>query len=151
VRHEIESEHSGRTRLTHVERGAFRFAITVSPCDDPQTATIQPLAVPNMPGRKRTLPYVGVGSSYRPGPTDAELRRQRRRGPKLKFSKSSASLAGWSETTTPMGESPFAGSTIKSHKPSLINRTCSLPQLPSLTATLKEAHTIPKQAMSMEF
>lgn len=69
VRFEVE-EHNGRTRLTSVTRGSYRFAITVNPFFQPDSATVQPVVRPRSPGhppaRTRRLPYVGVGIPARP-------------------------------------------------------------------------------------
>lgn len=64
VRHEIE-ESGGQSRLVAVERGTFRFIITVSPFFQPSHASVQLLVRPRSPGRPpprtRRLPYVGTG------------------------------------------------------------------------------------------
>merc|ERR1712007_92940 len=67
ARHESE-EHSGRTCLTNVERGMFRFMITVSPFFQPAYATVLPVRPPSpgrLPPRKRQLPNVGTGNCPR--------------------------------------------------------------------------------------
>lgn len=116
VCHIIE-ERGGRTRLESVQPGVFRFAITVSPFYQPASATVLPLVQPRSPGRppprRRNLPYVGTGSAgsalrrsasqigaaspiavaaMMNVATGAELRQHKRRGPRLKFSRSSATL-----------------------------------------------------------
>lgn len=77
VRHEVKG-----TRLTHVEKGVYRFAITVSPFYQPTDATVHPLLQPTSPGRlphrKRQLPYVGAGRK-------ALACQQPRRYPRAKF------------------------------------------------------------------
>lgn len=64
VKHEM-AESGGRSKLVLVERGVFRFAITVSPFFHPNYATIKVLVRNRSPGhpppRARKLPYVGPG------------------------------------------------------------------------------------------
>eukprot|EP00440_Ansanella_granifera_P008506 gb/GFBE01009213.1/.p1 GENE.gb/GFBE01009213.1/~~gb/GFBE01009213.1/.p1 ORF type:complete len:420 (+),score=60.50 gb/GFBE01009213.1/:1-1260(+) len=153
ARHEIEDA-GGKTKLVAVERGAFRFSITVNPYFQPSAATVQPLLRPRSPGRpaprKKQLPYVGTGTPNKrdvhmssPGKAGdmRRLTQERRRAPKLKFSKSAAQLP------VPISNllSPLAGSITKElgdaesergSKPGTAQRnqsgTASAPQLPSL-------------------
>lgn len=64
VKHEIV-ESGGTSKLVLVERGAFRFAITVSPFFNPTYATVKVLVRCRSPGhpprRCRRLPYEGTG------------------------------------------------------------------------------------------
>lgn len=63
VKHEI-IDSGGRSRLVLVERGVFRFAITVSPFFHPTHATLKVLARNDRhqaAHRGRRLPYVGTG------------------------------------------------------------------------------------------
>lgn len=70
VCHTIE-ERGGRTKLESVDKGNFRFAITVSPFFEPATATVQALVQPRSPGRppprRRQMPYVGTGAAPKRG------------------------------------------------------------------------------------
>jgi hypothetical protein len=66
VRYEMEEATPGHSRPISVERGAWRFAITVYPFFQPTGVTILPIGStgkPSAPGkmapRKRQLPYVG--------------------------------------------------------------------------------------------
>jgi hypothetical protein len=103
VKHEIV-ESGGRSKLAHVERGTFRFAITVSPFFLPNYATIKVLVRCRSPGhpppRARKLPYVGPGGTSKPiggnakrstcstGAAATPLRQRRKGGPRLKGSSS---------------------------------------------------------------
>jgi len=106
ARHEIEDV-GGKTKLVGVEKGNFRFSITVSPYFQPTACTVQPMVRPRSPPRpqprKKQLPYVGTGIAKRdvqivrggsPGKAGdmRRLTQERRRAPKLKFSKSSSQL-----------------------------------------------------------
>lgn len=52
----------GRSKLVSVERGAFRFELTVSPFFQPVFATVKVLAkCCGQPPRRRRLPYIGTG------------------------------------------------------------------------------------------
>jgi len=106
TRHEMEDV-GGKTKLSAVEKGNFRFTITVSPYFQPSAATVQPMVRPRSPPRpqprKKQLPYVGTGVPKRerqsvlggsPGKAGdmRRLTQERRRAPKLKFSKSAAQI-----------------------------------------------------------
>jgi len=122
VKHEIV-EAGGRSRLVLVERGAFRFAITVSPFFHPSHATLKVLARTdrNQPLRGRRLPYAGTGVSSKPVLNAAMTRsnssvlsrpkpKMSQAGSRMKISRSAALLpsvspaaAAWagSSTTSP--------------------------------------------------
>lgn len=140
VKHETFVESSGRSRLALVERGAFRFAITVSPFFHPTYATVKVMARrPGQPAaRGRRLPYQGSGatsksclssakrSSNLSHSLAAELR-PRKNGGRLKISHSAALLPsaamGW---TSSADRSPFrraaAGSLAASQSASFLWR-----------------------------
>jgi len=66
VRYEMEEATEGHPRPISVERGTWRFAITVYPFFQPSGVTILPIGEAGRPGapgrmapRKRQLPYVG--------------------------------------------------------------------------------------------
>lgn len=100
VKHEM-IETAGRSRLVAVERGAFRFAITVSPFFNPVFANVKLLPRNPSPGhpapRGRRLPFVGAGGPLRPpagsGSPAVELRPRRRPAPGGPFKKHGRSAA----------------------------------------------------------
>jgi len=120
VKHEI-SESDGRSRLVLVERGAFRFAITVSPFFHPSHATLKVLARTDrhQPARGRRLPYVGTGgpckaagAAVKRSDSLAALSRPRLKpgASRLKMSRSAALLPSVSLAVTAAGmpiASPF--------------------------------------------
>lgn len=90
VKHEM-IESGGKSRLVAVQRGAFRFAITVSPFFNPTFATVKVMVRDPSPGhpapRGRRLPFVGAGpgglkalgrASSVAGCAPAEMRPKRR-------------------------------------------------------------------------
>eukprot|EP00933_Yihiella_yeosuensis_P038966 TRINITY_DN32912_c0_g1_i1.p1 TRINITY_DN32912_c0_g1~~TRINITY_DN32912_c0_g1_i1.p1 ORF type:complete len:394 (+),score=65.05 TRINITY_DN32912_c0_g1_i1:130-1311(+) len=137
ARHEID-EFGGKTQLVNVERGVFRFAITVNPYFKPNAASVMPMLPPRLPGkppiRKKLLPYIGEGvpkGSVSPRvltPVRATLRQlvqERRRAPKLKFSVSHGSLL------KKTGGFSLEGSEERK-RPSMMINSASAPTLPAL-------------------
>jgi len=162
--HVIVEEGGGRTRLESVSPGLFRFSITVSPFYNPTGATVQPLVQPRSPGRppprRRQLPYVGTGSgsagrrsasgSLSPPTVSggtatlnvaaaAELRQTRRRGPRLKFSSSAASLL----PASPTQESGLVFFTSSGVAPALKGRSQPRTLLRRLSQQSASAPTLP--------
>lgn len=90
VKHDIENE-----CIMDVERGYWRFAITVFPFYQPTSAAVQLLAKPHSPGRPpprcRRIPYVSPGFQTRDHCHNL-LPRHRREGHRLKFSRSASTL-----------------------------------------------------------
>lgn len=139
ARHESE-EHSGRTCLTNVERGMFRFMITVSPFFQPAYATVQPVRPPSpgrLPPRKRQLPYVGTGICLRTNRGDS--RHQRRANSGLKIQPSCPRDFPQSEDNSSMQLDSKERSLRGSQKLVL---SASAPQLPTLASATKETATL---------
>jgi len=172
ARHEMEDV-GGKTKLSSVEKGNFRFTITVSPYFQPSAATVQPMVRPRSPPRpqprKKQLPYVGTGVPKResqmvrggsPGKAGdiRRLTQERRRAPKLKFSKSAAQLpAAVASLFSPMAatsqnfmQEPFAdeNETMGDGVPASRKRLsaiASAPALPSVPgAQTQESKADPK-------
>lgn len=134
VKHEIV-ESGGRSKLVLVERGAFRFAITVTPFFHPNYATIKVLnrCRGHPPARARRLPYVGPGgpsksaggtakrSNSLVGAKAAETRQRRRSGgPRLMSSASPFRSAAAGSLASPLG---------LRHQTRKLHGCCSTPQL----------------------
>eukprot|EP00930_Biecheleria_cincta_P015582 TRINITY_DN12946_c0_g1_i5.p1 TRINITY_DN12946_c0_g1~~TRINITY_DN12946_c0_g1_i5.p1 ORF type:complete len:384 (+),score=61.11 TRINITY_DN12946_c0_g1_i5:86-1237(+) len=106
AKYEMEDS-GGRAKLVSVVRGQFSFSITVSPYFQPSFCTVQPSPRKWPPARKKQLPYVGTGLDKKKRDASASakpsllmkagdvrrLMQERRRYPKLKFSKSATQLA----------------------------------------------------------
>jgi len=151
AKYEVEDS-GGRAKLVSVVKGQFSFAITVSPYFQPSFCTVQPSPRKWPPARKKQLPYVGTGldKKKRDGPVSAKpsfacvstkpsvlmkagdvrrLMQERRRAPKLKFSKSATQLsaAPFSPFLSMVAKDPMRGSGAKDEeRPGAKNRSAHL-------------------------
>lgn len=156
VRHEIHEE-EGRTRIVSVDRGQFRFAITVSPFFQPTSATVQAQERPSSPGRPpprcRRLQWVGKGRT-RCRNLNEDLP-QPRRGFTLKFSSSAGGLSVTKGKETGFMPSPASPSTGAFDQTSLprLNCSSSAPQLksPCTPGKSKNGHKVMSVADWKEF
>jgi len=98
ARHEIE-ECGGQSRLIAVERGTYRFIITVSPFFQPSHATVQLFLRPRSPGRPpprtRRLPYVGTGEPVKKSNVQKRKRLFQASGVKKGSGSTSVLLPSW--------------------------------------------------------
>jgi len=127
AKHEMV-ELNGRSRLVTVERGEFRFTITVSPFFQPAHATVQACqrdrlgstgggAGPKQRRRRaRRLPYVGPGGPFktvaqgtRLNGGAASLGKKSSPLQRIKVSRSAAQLASWQSPQGKLGALPKLG------------------------------------------